>query len=74
MGTDTCFLLMTLDTLDLALISFAAPAIAAEWHLPAAIFGLVFGVGLAGNLAGSLVLGSLADAIGRVAKEMAEGA
>lgn len=61
----TCFLLMTLDTFDLALIAFAAPAIAAEWHLPVAEFGLVFGVGLTGNLIGSLVFGSVADAKGR---------
>jgi AAHS family 4-hydroxybenzoate transporter-like MFS transporter len=61
----TCFLLMTLDTLNLALIAFAAPAIAAAWHVPIAQFGPVFALGLAGNLAGSILFGSAGDLWGR---------
>jgi len=61
----TCFLLMALDTIDLALISFAAPAIASAWSIPIARFGTIFGIGLAGSLFGSLLFGSAADVLGR---------
>lgn len=54
-----------LDGFDIISISFAAPGIAAEWGVNPAALGVVLSMELIGMLAGSLVLGGLADKLGR---------
>jgi benzoate transport len=60
-----CWLVNVLDGFDLLAISFAAPAIAGAWQLAPQTLGIVFSSGLLGMTAGSLLLGPLADRIGR---------
>jgi AAHS family 4-hydroxybenzoate transporter-like MFS transporter len=56
---------LVLDGFDVQAMGYAAPALARAWGLPTAALGPVFGAGLAGLFAGSLVSGMLADRIGR---------
>jgi MFS transporter, AAHS family, 4-hydroxybenzoate transporter len=58
-------LITLLDGVDLLTVSLAAPLLAQEWAIPAKAFGPVFGAGPAGMAIGALLLGSLADHIGR---------
>lgn len=60
-----CWLVNILDGFDLLAISFAAPVIAKTWQLAPQTLGIVFSSGLLGMTAGSLLLGPLADHIGR---------
>ena len=60
-----CTMINMLDGYDLLAISFTAPRIAAEWRVAPAALGLVFGVGLVGIGAGSLILAPIADRRGR---------
>lgn len=60
-----CWLVNILDGFDLLAISFAAPAIAKSWQLDPKLLGIVFSSGLLGMTVGSLILGPLADRIGR---------
>ena len=57
--------LNALDGFDVLSISFASPGIAAEWGIDRAALGVVLSMELIGMAVGSLVLGSLADRIGR---------
>jgi benzoate transport len=54
-----------LDGFDVLSISFAGPGILKEWGLTKAALGIVFSMELIGMSIGSLVLGPLADKIGR---------
>ena len=60
-----CWLVNILDGFDLLAISFAAPTIAKSWQLDTKSLGIVFSSGLLGMTVGSLLLGPLADRIGR---------
>ncbi|NYT70284.1 MFS transporter [Pusillimonas noertemannii] len=60
-----CFFIVAVDGFDTAAIGFIAPAIRAEWGLDAAHLAPVFGAGLFGLMAGSLIFGPLADRYGR---------
>lgn len=60
-----CVLLNALDGFDVLAISFASPGIAAEWGVDRAALGLVLSMELIGMAAGSMLLGGLADRIGR---------
>jgi benzoate transport len=60
-----CVLLNALDGFDVLAISFASPGIAAEWGVDRAALGLVLSMELIGMAIGSIVLGGLADRIGR---------
>src|SRR5262245_15919786 len=60
-----CFLTAVVDGLDNQAIGFTAPAIAADLEISLASFGFVFSSGLIGTLLGAVVLGRLADRIGR---------
>lgn len=60
-----CFGLNMLDGMDVVLMSFAAPALADDWGIPATALGLVFSAALAGMTAGCLFIAPYADVIGR---------
>lgn len=57
--------LTALDGFDVLSISFASPGIAAEWGIDRAALGIVLSMELIGMALGSIVLGSVADRIGR---------
>ena len=53
------------DGFDLALLSFAIPALVKEWGVPRESFGLILAVGLIGMSVGTAAAGLLGDRIGR---------
>src|ERR671939_1353553 len=55
----------TFVAMEILLVGFVAPIFAATWHLDGRVQGLVNSAALAGSLCGSLVLGRVADRIGR---------
>jgi benzoate transport len=57
--------LNALDGIDILSISFAAPGISAEWGIGKAALGVVLSMELIGMCVGSILLGSMADNIGR---------
>lgn len=60
-----CFIAYVIDGFDVAVISFAAPAISSEWGVPADQLGMVFSSGVLGMTLGAMFLASLADLYGR---------
>ena len=60
-----CFLIVLIDGYDQVAAAYSAPALIRAWHVSAAAFGRVFGVGLVGVLVGSLLLGFSGDRFGR---------
>src|SRR3546814_1984058 len=60
-----CIALNALDGFDVLAISFAAPGIADEWGVDKATLGIVLSMELLGMAAGSVLIGNLADRIGR---------
>ena len=57
--------LNALDGFDILSISFASPGIADEWRIDRAALGIVLSMELIGMAIGSIVLGGVADKIGR---------
>jgi benzoate transport len=57
--------LTALDGFDVLSISFASPGIATEWGIDRAALGIVLSMELMGMALGSVVLGGVADKIGR---------
>lgn len=57
--------LNALDGFDVLSISFAAPGISRQWGIDRAALGIVLSMELVGMAAGSILLGNLADRIGR---------
>jgi benzoate transport len=57
--------LNALDGFDVLSISFASPGIARDWHIDKATLGWVLSMELFGMAAGSLLLGGVADKVGR---------
>jgi benzoate transport len=57
--------LTALDGFDVLSISFASPGIATEWGIDRAALGIVLSMELIGMALGSIVLGAVADSIGR---------
>jgi MFS transporter, putative metabolite:H+ symporter len=55
----------TFVAMEILLVGFVAPIFAGIWHLDGRMQGLVNSAALAGSLCGSLVLGRVADRIGR---------
>ena len=55
----------TFVAMEILLVGFVAPIFTAQWGLDGRMQGLVNSAALAGSLCGSLVLGRLADRIGR---------
>ncbi|PZO56196.1 MAG: MFS transporter [Alphaproteobacteria bacterium] len=60
-----CILLNAVDGFDVLSISFASPGIAADWGVDRAALGLVLSMELIGMAIGSVLIGRLADKIGR---------
>lgn len=60
-----CFAINMLDGFDILAMAFAAPNIAKDWQLAPATLGGLFSAGLGGMVAGSILLGLLADRLGR---------
>lgn len=60
-----CGLVMFLDGFDTQIIAYMAPLIGKEWHASKAAMGPIFSLGLAGLMAGFLLLSPLSDRIGR---------
>jgi MFS transporter, AAHS family, 4-hydroxybenzoate transporter len=61
----TCAAVLFLDGFDTQAMGYVAPALAKEWGLSKAALGPVFSAGLFGLMIGALVLGPLADRVGR---------
>ena len=61
----TCAAVLFLDGFDAQAIGYVAPALAREWGLTKGALGPVFSAGLFGLMIGALLLGPLADRIGR---------
>ena len=61
----TCIALNGLDGFDILSVSFASPGIANDWHVNREILGRVLSMELWGMAVGSILLGMLADIIGR---------
>jgi AAHS family 4-hydroxybenzoate transporter-like MFS transporter len=59
------FVLVMADGYDLFIVSFLAPLIAKDLHLSVVNIGTVFAAGLAGSMVGGLLLGHIADRVGR---------
>jgi benzoate transport len=57
--------LNALDGFDVLAISFASPGIATEWRIDRAALGIVLSMELIGMAVGSILLGGVADRIGR---------
>src|SRR5213592_3059065 len=55
----------TFVAMEILLVGFVAPIFTGIWHLDGRMQGLVNSAALAGSLCGSLILGRLADRIGR---------
>src|SRR5689334_5561456 len=60
-----CIALNALDGFDVLAISFASPGIATEWGIDKAQLGIVLSMELFGMAAGSVLIGNVADRIGR---------
>lgn len=60
-----CFIVITLDGFDTAIVGFIAPSLKSEWALSPQQLGPLLSAGLVGLAAGSFIAGPLADRIGR---------
>lgn len=61
----TCVTLAALDGFDVLAIAFAAPGIAEEWAISRSALGIVITIELMGMGVGSVILGNVADKVGR---------
>jgi MFS transporter, AAHS family, 4-hydroxybenzoate transporter len=60
-----CFLVVTADGMDVAIMGFVAPSIIADWHISRPAFGLVMSAAPIGLVIGALAAGPASDRIGR---------
>lgn len=60
-----CILINMLDGFDIMAMAYSAPALAKLWSIPSDRLGVLFSAGLAGMVVGSMVIGTLADRLGR---------
>lgn len=61
----SCLAIALLDGLDLQAMGLAAPTMMREWDVPAEAFATAFSAAPAGMVAGALMLGRMADLMGR---------
>ena len=61
----TCAAVLFVDGFDTQAIGYVAPALAREWGLARGALGPVFSASLFGLMLGALILGPLADRVGR---------
>jgi AAHS family 4-hydroxybenzoate transporter-like MFS transporter len=60
-----CFLIVTMDGLDTAVMGFVAPVIMHDWNVSRAAFGPVMSAAMVGLAIGALVAGPASDRVGR---------
>ncbi|NGP05112.1 MFS transporter [Rhodococcus sp. 14C212] len=60
-----CVVLAVLDGFDALLLGYAVPAIAKDWEMSPAEFGVVMSVSAAAMVLGSILFGSISDRLGR---------
>jgi AAHS family 4-hydroxybenzoate transporter-like MFS transporter len=60
-----CFLIITTDGMDVAIMGFLAPAIISEWGISRAAFGVVMSAAPIGLAIGALLIGPMSDRYGR---------
>ncbi|MGN6262986.1 MAG: MFS transporter [Ralstonia sp.] len=60
-----CFLIVTTDGMDVAIMGFLAPGITREWGISKAAFGAVMSAAPIGLAIGALLVGPLSDRFGR---------
>jgi AAHS family 4-hydroxybenzoate transporter-like MFS transporter len=60
-----CFLIITTDGIDVAIMGFLAPAITKEWGISRAAFGVVMSAAPVGLAIGALLIGPMSDRHGR---------
>lgn len=60
-----CFIIAMVDGYDTLMMSFIAPVLARDWGLSPVEMGQIFGIGYAGAVVGSFLLGPAADRFGR---------
>jgi AAHS family 4-hydroxybenzoate transporter-like MFS transporter len=60
-----CMLTLIMDGFDVQALGYTAPAIVADWAVPASALGPVFAAGNLGVLIGSLLFSMVADRVGR---------
>ncbi len=60
-----CFFIMALDGMDVLVVSYAAPSLAAEFGIAPGVLGVVFSAGLLGMTCGAMFIAPYADRIGR---------
>ncbi len=60
-----CAIIVMADGFDAQVLGYIAPSLNADWNLQHGALGPAFGIGLFGMLLGSLIIGPVADRIGR---------
>lgn len=60
-----CFLIVTTDGMDVAIMGFLAPGITREWGISKAAFGVVMSAAPIGLAIGALLVGPMSDRFGR---------
>lgn len=60
-----CAIINALDGMDVLIVSFVAPSLAKDWNVSFEGLGFIFSAGLAGMMAGCMLLAPLADIFGR---------
>lgn len=60
-----CIAINVLDGFDALASAFTAPAVAAQWQLPAALLGMLLSASVAGMALGSVLIAPLGDKLGR---------
>lgn len=61
----TCFCLNLLDGMDILIMSYVAQDLTSDWHLSAAVLGVVFSAATFGMMVGALFVAPIADIVGR---------
>lgn len=60
-----CFLIVTFDGLDAAIMGFIAPAVIQDWNISRTAFGPIMAAAMVGLAVGALISGPYSDRLGR---------